>query len=240
MDDVRAVMDAVGSERAALFGVSEGGNMSVLFAATYPERTVALVTFGGLREAHWQPGLSLGADAEERAAVLVEAERDWGGDMDLGDLRAEARRRALQAAVARLLPREREPGRGRGAAADEHADRRARRAAGDPRARRSSSTARTTATRTSRRAARSPRRSPAPASSSCRATTTSLVGDAGRVLDEIEEFLTGARRAPASDRVLATVLFTDIVGSTERRPRSATARWRDAARRATTRSSGAS
>jgi len=46
MDDVRAVMDAVASERAALFGVSEGGPMSILFAATYPERTVALTLFG--------------------------------------------------------------------------------------------------------------------------------------------------------------------------------------------------
>jgi pimeloyl-ACP methyl ester carboxylesterase len=48
MDDVRAVMDAVGSERAALMGMSEGGPMSVLFAATYPERTVALVLYGTL------------------------------------------------------------------------------------------------------------------------------------------------------------------------------------------------
>ena len=46
MDDVRAVMDAAGSERAALFGVSEGGGMSMLFAATYPERTRALVFYG--------------------------------------------------------------------------------------------------------------------------------------------------------------------------------------------------
>ena len=46
MDDVRAVMDAVGSERAVVFGVSEGGPMSMLFAATYPERTVALALYG--------------------------------------------------------------------------------------------------------------------------------------------------------------------------------------------------
>jgi pimeloyl-ACP methyl ester carboxylesterase len=46
MDDVRAVMDAAGSEQAALMGMSEGGPMSVLFAATYPERTVALVLYG--------------------------------------------------------------------------------------------------------------------------------------------------------------------------------------------------
>src|SRR3954453_17297848 len=44
MDDVRAVLEAVGSERAALFGRSEGGNMCVLFAATYPDRTAALIT----------------------------------------------------------------------------------------------------------------------------------------------------------------------------------------------------
>src|SRR5512132_855629 len=46
MDDVRAVLDAVGSERAALFGVSEGGSMCALFAATYPDRTVALIMYG--------------------------------------------------------------------------------------------------------------------------------------------------------------------------------------------------
>jgi pimeloyl-ACP methyl ester carboxylesterase len=46
MDDVRAVMDAAHCERAALFGISEGGSMSLLFAATYPERTRALVLYG--------------------------------------------------------------------------------------------------------------------------------------------------------------------------------------------------
>jgi pimeloyl-ACP methyl ester carboxylesterase len=46
MDDVRAVMDAAGSERAVVFGVSEGGPMAMLFAATYPERTIALVLYG--------------------------------------------------------------------------------------------------------------------------------------------------------------------------------------------------
>src|ERR671937_3059586 len=53
MDDMRAVMDAAGSERAAVFGASEGGNMSVLFAATYPERTRALVTFGIFAKRVW-------------------------------------------------------------------------------------------------------------------------------------------------------------------------------------------
>ena len=64
MDDVRAVMDAAGSERAALLGVSEGGPMSVLFAATYPERTAALVLVRRLSRAiAWAPDYPLGADA---------------------------------------------------------------------------------------------------------------------------------------------------------------------------------
>src|SRR5881398_2426516 len=46
MDDLRAVMDAAGSQRAAVFGFSEGGSLATLFAATYPQRTIALVTFG--------------------------------------------------------------------------------------------------------------------------------------------------------------------------------------------------
>ena len=56
MDDVRAVMDAAGSERAALLGVSEGGPMSALFAATYPERTAALVLYGTFARDGRRPG----------------------------------------------------------------------------------------------------------------------------------------------------------------------------------------
>jgi len=53
MDDVRAVMDAVGSEFAALVGVSEGGPMTLLFAATYPERPLAAVVYGGYAKGSW-------------------------------------------------------------------------------------------------------------------------------------------------------------------------------------------
>ena len=59
MDDVRAVMDAVGSEQAALIGVSEGGPISVLFAATYPQRTVALVLYGTLARVAQRRRLSI-------------------------------------------------------------------------------------------------------------------------------------------------------------------------------------
>ena len=53
MDDMRAVLDAVGSEETALFGISEGGPMSILFASTYPERTTALVMFGSYSKRAW-------------------------------------------------------------------------------------------------------------------------------------------------------------------------------------------
>ena len=55
MDDVRAVMDAAGSQRAAIMGISEGAPMSVLFAATYPDRTGALVLYGGAPRTLWAP-----------------------------------------------------------------------------------------------------------------------------------------------------------------------------------------
>jgi pimeloyl-ACP methyl ester carboxylesterase len=73
MDDVRAVMDAAGSGRAALLGASEGAPMSILFAAAYPERTRALVLYGGY--AHFYSAV-MGPEA--LAAFLDNAERTWG------------------------------------------------------------------------------------------------------------------------------------------------------------------
>jgi pimeloyl-ACP methyl ester carboxylesterase len=65
MDDLRAVMDAVGCQRAALFGVSEGAPMSLLFAATYPGRTSALVLRGGYPRAMWAPDYPWGQSAQQ-------------------------------------------------------------------------------------------------------------------------------------------------------------------------------
>ena len=77
MDDVRAVMVAVGSERAALIGVSEGGPMSILFAATYPERTVVLVLFGTM--ARVRRDLDYPHGNEEAIATLYQiVDRCWG------------------------------------------------------------------------------------------------------------------------------------------------------------------
>ena len=70
MDDVRAVMDAVGSQSAALIGVSEGGPMSILFAATYPERTKALILCGGEVKEESDRGLAVGRGAPGKSSKL--------------------------------------------------------------------------------------------------------------------------------------------------------------------------
>jgi class 3 adenylate cyclase len=78
MDDVRAVMDAVGSERAALLGASEGGSMSILFAATYPERSWALVLAGAYARELWAPDYPWGIPDEEHQRDAEDHERSWG------------------------------------------------------------------------------------------------------------------------------------------------------------------
>jgi DNA-binding SARP family transcriptional activator/pimeloyl-ACP methyl ester carboxylesterase len=78
MDDVRAVLDAVDSQRAVLVGISEGGPMSVLYAATYPERTAALVLIGAFARALWAPDYTIGVKREEfERAKTPDDHPDW-------------------------------------------------------------------------------------------------------------------------------------------------------------------
>ncbi len=83
MDDVLAVMDAVGSERAALFGYSEGGSMSSLFAATYPQRTQALIICGGFARKLSTDDHPWGLSNEESEASLEELPDVWGGPVGI-------------------------------------------------------------------------------------------------------------------------------------------------------------
>jgi class 3 adenylate cyclase/pimeloyl-ACP methyl ester carboxylesterase len=78
MDDVRAVMDAAGSERAVIFGASEGGPMSILFAATYPERTIALIAYGASPRYAWAPDYPGGWTDEQFDEYLVHVPDRWG------------------------------------------------------------------------------------------------------------------------------------------------------------------
>jgi pimeloyl-ACP methyl ester carboxylesterase/DNA-binding winged helix-turn-helix (wHTH) protein len=83
MDDVRAVMDAAGSKRAALCGVSEGGAMSALFAATYPDRTTALVMIGAYAKRLRDASYPWGPTAGQREDFLREIQEGWGGPVGI-------------------------------------------------------------------------------------------------------------------------------------------------------------
>lgn len=83
MDDVRAVLDAARSERAVLFGYSEGGPMSILFAATHPERVAALVLYSSYARRIWTPDYPWGFRAEERERYAQQLEQDWAWEADM-------------------------------------------------------------------------------------------------------------------------------------------------------------
>ena len=238
MDDVRAVMDAVRSERAALMGVSEGGALSALFAATYPERTAALVLYGAF--ARTGAGLMT---QDELNARLEALERDWPNSIDPAvPAPSEAadedyRRRwgtfmrhaaspgaaiALlrmnsQIDVREVLPTipvptlilfRRDARFGHGAAAWRDAGQ-------DPI---------TPGEEARYMAGRIPgaRLIELPG-----ADHLPWIGDSDSLLGEVEEFLTGVRHAPDPDPVLATILFTDMVESTALAARLGDKRWRD-------------
>jgi pimeloyl-ACP methyl ester carboxylesterase/DNA-binding CsgD family transcriptional regulator len=86
MDDVRAVMDAAGCERAALLGISEGAAMCAVFAATYPQRTSALVMYGAYAKRLWHPEYPWAPTVEQRKQFLTDIETGWGGVVDLDTL----------------------------------------------------------------------------------------------------------------------------------------------------------
>lgn len=87
MDDIRAVMDAVDSEKAILFGHSEGGSVCALFAATYPHRTISLITFGVFAKRRYSKDYPWAPTDEERQKVYDNIESSWGTTgMDLASL----------------------------------------------------------------------------------------------------------------------------------------------------------
>jgi class 3 adenylate cyclase len=78
MDDVRAVLDAAGSERAVLFGTVEAAAMCILFAATYPERTLGLILYNGYAKGTWAPDYPWAETVEEQRQQLEYEVRTWG------------------------------------------------------------------------------------------------------------------------------------------------------------------
>ncbi len=87
MEDIKAVMDATNSEKAILFGHSEGGSVSTLFSATYPNRVKALITFGIFAKRRYSPEYPWAPTDEERQKVYTMIEDNWGsGQMNLESL----------------------------------------------------------------------------------------------------------------------------------------------------------
>ncbi len=228
MDDVRAVMDAVGSERAALLGVSEGGPMCGLFAATYPQRTSALIMYGSYARRTRDAAYPWGPSEEEHEQFLEHLRAEWGGPVGLAErapsMVHDARFREWYTTY---LTRSASPG----------AVLALTRMNAQIDIRNILSTVRVPALVIHRTgdltlpvggarylAAQIPGAKLVELPGSDHIL---WVGDQDAVLDEIEEFLTGARRGPEPDRVLATVSFTDIVGSTERAAQVGDRRWRE-------------
>ncbi|TMJ97989.1 MAG: adenylate/guanylate cyclase domain-containing protein [Actinobacteria bacterium] len=215
MDDVRAVMDAVGSARAAIFGASEGGNMSMLFAATYPKRTTALCTFGSTAKRIRNDEYPWAPTWEERLEAFAHVERQWTRGLEWDDI-APSLDPAGLAELSRYYRRCASPGAAlalmkmnthvdvrdvlpsiqvptvvmhRTEDRDAHVEEGRYIAAHIPDA----------------RFVEFPG-----------ADHSWWTQDRDAILDEVEELVTGIRPAPEPNRVLATVLFTDLVRSTER------------------------
>ncbi|WP_244622823.1 adenylate/guanylate cyclase domain-containing protein [Microvirga brassicacearum] len=222
MDDVRAVMDAVDSRRAALFGISEGGAMSMLFAATYPERTQALILYGAYADFHtwvlppdrfeqflakidasWGNGASISAFAPSK--VADERFKQWWARFERLGASPSAvvmlMRMNSQIDVRHILPAIRVPTLVLHRQGDTRVSVEGGRylAANIPGAKYIELPG---------------------------ADHVLWAGNVDRPADEIEEFLTGTRGEAEPDRVLATVLFTDLVDSTRRAAEMGDRPWR--------------
>jgi pimeloyl-ACP methyl ester carboxylesterase len=226
MDDVRAVLDAVGSRQSAVFGFSEGGLMSVLFAATYPERVTALALYGTFAKRIWSGDYPWAPKPDARAREIEQLERDWATRMDLDQL-APSEDDAFKQRLATYFRRSASPGAAvalmrmnteidvRDVLPSIQAPTLVMHRVGD----------RDVKVEEARWiAAQIPgaKYVELPGDSH-----TLWAGNTDEIVDELEEFLTGTRSPRESDRVLATVLFTDIVDSTERATRVGDARWRE-------------
>jgi class 3 adenylate cyclase len=232
MDDVRAVMDTLGVERAALLGISEGAPMNILFAATYPQRTQALVLYGGMARSTWAPDYPWASTREALIESAVEfllpswgsgdnaeifapsvapdpAVREWWGRLErMGAspaMRAKLVEMFFDVDVREVLPLVQAPT----LIIHRRGDRVVNIGAGRYLAEH------------------------IPGARLLELPGPDHViwsGDTDPVLGEIEEFITGSRATAIRDpeRILATVMFTDVVASTERAAALGDKRWMDA------------
>ena len=226
MDDVRAVMDAVGSERAAILGLSEGGPMGIVFAATHPDRTSKLILWNTAPRLRWVPGIS-----EERRQEIVDArlrqyEEEWGtGSMVELFVPSAAADPSFRDWWGRFERLSMSPG-----AAVEAA-----RVNFEIDVRDILQSVRVPTLVIHHEGDIFPREvSRYLADQIPDARHVELPGsdhfawrEEDGVTQELQEFLTGERSAPETERILATILLTDIVRSTDRATELGDHRWRE-------------
>jgi class 3 adenylate cyclase len=227
MEDVTAVLDAVGSEQAALFAQSEGAAMAALYAATHPERTRALILYAGMARVTGAPGYDWPGTPEERERRIADIFARWGTGERLALIAPSmAGDEALRRWFGRLERLSASPGSlkllidiaGESDVRDVlpsiSAPTLVLHRRDDP----------VIDVRHSRYLAE---RIPGARYVELEGSDNLLVaGDSDRILAEVERFLTGTHTPPEPDRVLATVMFTDIVGSTETAARLGDRAWR--------------
>jgi class 3 adenylate cyclase len=228
MEDVTAVLDAVGSEQAAFFAQSEGAAMAALYAATHPERTRALVLYAGMARVTAAPGYEWPGTPQERERRMRDIFAAWGTGERLALIAPSvAGDRPLRSWFARLERLSASPGQLRllfDIAGET-----------DVRDVLPSIAAPTLVLHRRDDPAIDVRHSRYAAAHIPGARYVELegrdnlmiVGDSERILVELERFLTGTHTPPEPDRVLATVMFTDIVGSTETAARLGDRAWRE-------------
>ncbi|MGA8724502.1 MAG: adenylate/guanylate cyclase domain-containing protein [Acidimicrobiales bacterium] len=227
MDDVRAVMDAAGVERAALFGISEGGPMCILFAATYPARTSALVLQGSFARLVQSPDQEFGYPPEAAPSIIARFEEQWGTGAVFANFYPSA---AHDPGLREQLARYERNGASPSAMVDivemvgEIDVRAILPTIGVP----------TLVVHSTGDAVISVEHGRYLAEHIAGARYIELTsgdhltfraGESGAV-DDVEEFLTGQRPVHNPDRILTTVLFTDIVDSTRRAVELGDQRWR--------------
>jgi class 3 adenylate cyclase len=227
MDDLRAVLDAVGSQRAALFGSSEGGVLSAMFAASYPERTQALVLFSSLARLQRTEDHPWGWTREFFEAVLDYIEHRWGSGEVAAACPDAGQDEAFRRWHGRLERLVGTPGSVRAMMQWNWAI--------DIRPLLGTITIPTLVLQRAKEVWNEPGQSRYLADHIPGARYVEIPGrdhypyldPVEPTLDEIQRFLTGARREPIGERVLATVLFTDVVRSTERAAELGDRRWRE-------------
>jgi class 3 adenylate cyclase len=228
MDDVLAVLEATGSERAALFGAIEGGPMAIMFAATHPERTTALVLYSTFARSGWAPGYEWTWKKEQRDARNAEVVKHWGEGWVVREV-APSRRgdeRFLEWA-----------GRLERLAASPGTITQMLELIGSWDVREVLPTIRVPTLVMHRRddTFMNVEHSRYLAEHIADARYVELegsdnlfsIGDTEAVIGEMEEFLTGRRQELEPDRMLATVMFTDIVDSTRRAAQVGDSAWRE-------------